>query len=155
MGKTTTASPGSPSLSSHLLKNTMSSQRNRDSEDRSGREVWIKEPIRFLELVKFSGLCWEVMKRWRNVIFITSLSSAALFNEHLSPKGSLFTSGYMSADFAVMSDRWWTRLIYIIRMKMWPLNSCFLLLLLKYLTGRKQSVGFHRLKMKRKFWENI
>lgn len=27
-----------------------------------------------------------------------------LFNEHLSHKGSLFSSGNMSADFAVMSD---------------------------------------------------
>lgn len=48
-----------------------------------------------------------------DAIFITSLSSAALFNEHLPHKGSLLSSGYMMADFTVMSNRRRSRIIRV------------------------------------------
>lgn len=117
MGKTTTAAAESWSHRPHLLKNTTSLQKN----PLEWRLEWSESINRNKQLDFWSWysspcLCWEATKRRLNAIFITSLSSAALFNEHLPHKGSLFSSGYMMANFTVMSDvRRRIRIICIIR----------------------------------------
>lgn len=125
MGENNNCSAQSWSHRPRLLENTTSSQKNQ----LQWRLEWWKyqwnHQLDFWSWWSSPCLCREAMKRWCDAIFITSLSSAALFNEHLPHKGSLLSSGYMMADFT-MSNRRRSR---IIRVTMWLLLILFLLLL--------------------------